>query len=424
MTSFAELKHFCALDWACDHHDVMVLDALGKQLATFRFEESAAGWTSFRERMRTYPAAGFAVETNRGWVIERLLEADLTVFPVPPQQAKAFRARFSTSGAKDDLFDAFALADALRVDGHLFRPLRPEDPLTQELRLLCRDEVVLIDERTAKIHQLTAALREYYPAALEAFEDWTAPSAWDFVLTFPTPKALQNAGRRKHEKFLHAHQLARSPERYRARLAAFAKAASFCGGPAATAAKSLLAVSMAKVLRTLEAQLNEYRKRIQELFDQHPDSFIFQSLPHSGAKLRPRLLSELGTQRDVFPDAPSVQCYAGTAPVTKRSGKSAWILFRRACNKHFRHAVHLWASEWITQPNWGQIYYRAHREKGCSHADALRRLGNRLLKILWRLWHDRKAYDPNVHQANQLKHGSWLLQLVPTPQLSTPKTEL
>jgi transposase len=424
MKSFSELTHFGALDWASQEHHAVILDSQGRTVESFRFEESAEGWASFRQRLRPFPALGFAVETNCGWVIERLLEAGLTVFPVPPKQAKAFRERFSSSGAKDDPRDALALADALRVDGQRWRPLRPEDELTQKLRLLTRDEVALIEERTAKVLQLKAALHEYYPAALEAFEDWVCESSWNFVLTFPTPQLLQAAGRRRHEKFLHANDLARSPERYEARLKIFARAAEFCGSPAVTEAKSLLAISFAKLLRQIETQLKEYRKRIQALFNQHPDHFIFSSLPHAAAKLRPRLLSELGTQRDVFPDSSSVQCYAGTAPVTERSGKSSWIHFRRACNKHFRHAVHLWASEWLVEPSWGKIYYQHHRDQGCSHADALRRLGNRLLKILWRIWYNRVPYNESIHQQNQLQHGSWVLQLSPATPIPYPKTEV
>jgi hypothetical protein len=101
-------------------------------------------------------------------------------------------------GNKTDHVGAWSLADALRVDGHGWKALAKEDPLVAELRLLCRDEVALIEERTALINQLqSAALREYYPAALEAFEDWTLPSAWAFVEAFPTPQALVSAGKRK-----------------------------------------------------------------------------------------------------------------------------------------------------------------------------------------------------------------------------------
>src|SRR5262249_19528912 len=154
-----------------------------------------------------YPALGVALETSSGPAVERLLQSGVTVFPIHPKSAKAYRERKSPSGVKTDRLDAWSLADSLRTDGHAWRALAPLDPLVQELRLLTRDEVSLIEQRTALINQLKQALNEYYLTALDAFDDWTVPYAWAFVDAFPTPEALVKAGRRRWEKFLHAHKL-------------------------------------------------------------------------------------------------------------------------------------------------------------------------------------------------------------------------
>lgn len=102
---------------------------------------------------------------------------------------------------------SLSFADALRTDGHAWRQLKPQDPRIKELRLLCRDEIDLIGQRTAFVNQLREALKEYYPAALEAFDDWTSPAPWDFIQQFSTPQALEKAGKRRWEKFLHTHRL-------------------------------------------------------------------------------------------------------------------------------------------------------------------------------------------------------------------------
>ena len=125
------------------------------------------------------------VETSQGVVIEQLLESGVSLYPISPVSSQAYRERKAPSGNKTDHVDAWSLADALRVDGHGWRTLAKEDPLVAELRLLCRDEVALIEERTALVNQLQSALHEYYPAALEAFEDWTLPGAW--LLSKPSP---------------------------------------------------------------------------------------------------------------------------------------------------------------------------------------------------------------------------------------------
>jgi transposase len=189
------------------------------------------------------------------------------------------------------------------------------------LRLLCRDEVPLIEQRTAFINQLRHALAEYYPRALEALEAWGWVSSWMFVQRFPTPQALKQAGKRQWEKFLHSRHLWRTESGPR-RLDLFAHGLDFCGSAPTLNAKSLLALSLVQMLLTIEQQLGQYRRRIEGLFGRHRDHDLFGSLPGAGSKLAPRLLSAIGDDRDRFGEGPQgLQCLAGTAPVTRRTGK-------------------------------------------------------------------------------------------------------
>ena len=415
------LTHFMGMDWAKDHHDIVVLNQKGQIELDLKIEHSAEGWRRLREKLGKLAGPDLSIvaatiETNCGPAVERLLELGCTVLPVNPKAAQRYRDRKAPSGTKTDRLDAWSFADALRTDGHAWRQLKPEDPKVQELRLLCRDEIQLIEQRTALVNQLQQALHEYYPAVLEAFDDWTLPSAWAFVERFPTPQALIKSGKRNWEKFLHTHKLYR-PQTYEKRMAIFANATEFCGGKAVTAAKSLLAVSLAKQLRVLQGQLKTYRKRIDELFKNHPDHDLFGSLPGAGEKLAPRLLSECGDDRDRFDNAQALQCYTGTAPISFQSGQMHKVKFRRACNKHFRAAVHLWADLSRHYCTWAQVYYQQKRQEGKSHACALRCLGQRWLKILWKMWQTKTPYNEQTHTRNQTQHGSWVIAMT---QLTTP----
>jgi transposase len=412
MKTFAELTHYAGLDWAKDHHDVVIVERSGKVVEELRFGHTAEGWQQWGERVKAYPALGVAVETSSGPVVEQLLASGVTVFALHPISAQRYRDRKAPSGTKTDRLDAWSFADALRTDGHGWKSLQPLDPHIQELRLLCRDEVELIGQRTALINQLQAAVGEYYPAALEAFDDWTLAGAWAFIEQFPTPQALVDAGKRKWEKFLHVQRLYR-PQTVERRVAIFARATDFCAGAAITRAKSRLALSLVKTLQALEKQLREYRQAIAKLFAEHPDHDLFGSLPGAGEKLAPRLLSELGDNRQAYDRPQSLQCVAGTAPISFQSGQLSRVKIRWHCNKHLRAAVHLWADLSRQSCTWAQAYYQAHRQKGQSHACALRCLGNRWLKILWKMWQTKTAYDSELHARNQKKHGSWLLQFQP-----------
>jgi transposase len=425
LVPFTELDHFAGFDWATQKHDVVVVNRQGQIVLTLAFPDTAEGWTELREKLAPFGQVGVAIETSRGPAVERLLALGLTVFPMNPMAAQRFRDRKAPSGVKDDVLDAWSFADALRSDGHDWRPLRPEDPQTQLLRMLCRDEIKLIEQRTALILQLKEALHEYYPAVLEAFDDWTSPAPWEFIVQFQTPQALARAGKRRLQNFLHAHRLYR-PGTVEKRMAIFARADQFASpSPAVTTAKSLLAVTLAKTLRTLEAQIKEYRRQIEEAFANHPDGGLFASLPCGGARLAPRLLGEIGSNREVFQTCEALQCYAGTAPITRKSGKGRpFVHMRRACNRVLRATLHLWSDESRKKCAWANAYYQQKKKKGLRHAQALRCLGQRWLKIIWRMWQNRMNYDEARHMQSLAKSGSWVLALTQTNAATTPKTAL
>jgi transposase len=416
--SWSELKLFAGLDWARQKHDLVAVDGQGRKQIELTIEETAEGWAALRDKLigqvgRDLSLVAVAVETNNGPAVERLLELGCRVYPLNPKAASRYRDRKAPSGGRNDQLDAWSFADGLRTDGQAWRALVADDPPTQELRLLCRDEVHLIRQRTALVNQLRQALVEYYPAALEAFEDWVSPGSWSFVERFPTSSALAKAGPRQWEKFLHSHRLYR-PETAAQRLAIFARAEAFCGSPAVTRAKSRLAVTLARQLQLLEQQLQEYREAIEALFGQHPDHDLFSSLPGAGDKLAPRLLGELGDDRQRFTEAQGLQCYAGTAPVSIASGHSKWVKLRRACNKRLRTAVYLWANLSRAKCVWAEVYYQRKRQEGKSHATALRCLGQRWLKILWRMLQDGRCYDEALHLRNMTERGSWTLTIATT----------
>ena len=414
MNNWKDLTHYAGFDWAKDHHAVVIVNAEGHIVADFEFAHSLEGWKIFAEKASAWPNLAVAIETSQGAAVDQLLQRKYNVYPVQPVAAQSYRQRKAPSGTKTDRLDAWGLADALRVDGQGWKQLQPMDPITQQLRLLCRDEVSLIEQRTALVNQLQQALAEYYPAAIEAFDDWTDAFSWEFVLAFPTPQLLVTAGKRRWEKFLHTHKLWR-PQTAEKRLKLFAQADQFKASEPIVRAKSQLAVSLCKLLCTLAQQLKLYRKNIEALFQEHPDHGLFGSLPGAKKVLAPRLLGAVGNDPDRYGSQQMLQCIAGTAPGSYQSGKINKVCIRWSCDKFLRHTVHLWSDCFRKASPWGQTYYQKKRDEGMSHACALRCLGQRLLKILFRMLKDRTPYDAELHARNQKKHGSWVIKLLNEP---------
>ena len=389
----AEARYWAGVDWGHEEHVVCVLDAQATRVSVFRVAHCPKGLQELVVRLRQYePLGGIAIESNRGMLIHALLQADCTVYPINPKLSSKWRKAWSVSGAKDDERDALVLAHGLIHQCQWLKALEPDTEPARELALLCEDEMRLIRERTRMVQRLKGTLRQYYPAALEWFKDWTSQSAWDFILTFPTPDSIARAPKKKVYGFLKSHGIGLSAKR-RALVEARGSATDWPSDEATTRAKSLLAVSVAKQLRALASALKEYRKRIEQQFETHEDREIFDSLPGPATKLTPRLACAFGTDRSRFDSAQSIQQLSGTAPVTNQSGKRKAVHMRRGCQKDFRCTLHLFAFQTIRQSSWSRAYYDLSRRRGQSHALALRNLANKWLKILYRMWQNRESYD-------------------------------
>jgi len=175
-------------DWAQDHHDIEVMDEAGNVLVRRRVPEGVAGIAQLHELIsRFLPEQGtdvevqVGIETGRGPWVAALIAAGYTVFAVNPLQASRYRSRHSVSGAKSDAGDAHMLADVVRTDAHQLRPAAGDSPAAGAVKVLARTHKTLIWERAAVVLRLRAQLREYFPAAVAAFEDLDAPDALELL---------------------------------------------------------------------------------------------------------------------------------------------------------------------------------------------------------------------------------------------------
>ena len=154
---------------------------------------------------------------------------------------------------------------------------------------------------------------------------------------------------------------------------------------------------LAKLLSQLVRAKQHELRSLQKLYEQHPDRFIFDSLPKAGTLTSSGLLVKLGEDRQRFPRASLVQALAGTCPITQQSGRKRRVSFRRACDREFRYIAQQWARLTINASPWASDYYQRIRPHCRSENHAYRCLANRWLAIVWKLWHDHLTYDETYH---------------------------
>jgi hypothetical protein len=393
------VRLFVGDDWAEDHHDIEVMDEAGTVLVKRRLPEGAAGMTQLHAligRFLPEDADGaevvIGIETDRGPWVAALVAAGYVVFPVNPLQASRYRQRHGVSGAKSDGGDAHMLADMVRTDSHQLRPAAGDSPEGQGIKVVARAHKTMIWDRTRATQRLRSQLREYYPAALEAFEDLDAPDVLELLGKAPDPDRARKLTRAQVAAALKRARRRDIAGKTDAILAALR--GGHLGQPAAlTAAYAATARSLIAVITTLNAQVKILEDQVRDHFGRHPDAEIYLSQPGIGAILGARVLGEFGDDPRRYVSAKARKNYGGTSPITRASGKKKVVAARFIHNDRLIDALMSWAFASLNASPGARAFYDEQRAKGLDHHDALRRLANRLVGILHGCLKTRTGYD-------------------------------
>lgn len=400
---------FVGDDWAEDHHDVEIQDDQGRRLARARLPEGIAGLSRLHELLAEHftdddvdPETGFVaqnvligIETDRGTWVSAMVAAGYQVFALNPVQVARYRERHGASGAKSDRGDAHVLAEIVRLDRAHHRPIAGDSPAVEGLKLVARAHQAFIWDRTRHFQRLRSALREFFPAALEAFPDLMAPDALELLERAPDPARAARLSRSKITAAL-TRARRRDADAKAEAIQAALRAPALRQNPAIEAAYAVIVTSAVQLIAQLNTQIGELQAVVAEGFGRHPDADIVTSQPGLGPILGARVLAEFGDDHDRYADAKARKNYAGTSPITRASGTRRIVLARYARNKHLADATHQWAFCALTASPGARAYYDAIRARGVSHHAALRQLGNRLVGILHGCLKTRTRYDENT----------------------------
>ena len=396
-------KVFCGIDWAERHHDIALVNEHGELLAKKRIHESVEGWQQLLDLLA---AAGdsadepipVAIETPRGLLVAALRATGRPVYPINPLAVARYRDRHTVSRTKSDHADAMILANILRTDAHVHRTLPADTDLARAITVLARAHQDAVWRRTKACNELRSLLREYYPAFLDAFADrrdhLASSEARAVLAVAPTPSSGARLTKTRLVAALRRGGRKRGVEDLAAQLQEALRAEHLRQAPMVEEAMGTAALAL---LATLDAEcvnLERLGEACTQAFAQHPDYEIITSFPGLGDLTGARILAELGDDRSRFADARSVKAYAGSAPVTRASGRSISITHRRVKNDRLAAAGWVWAFCAASHsPGAKQHYQRRREAHGDRHAAALRHLFNRVLGCLHQCLTTRQPYD-------------------------------
>ncbi|MFI1290633.1 IS110 family transposase [Streptomyces sp. NPDC020792] len=388
-------------DWAEDHHDVEVQDDTGRKLAAARVPEGVEGIARLHELVAKHGGEDLeaaevvvGIETDRGPWVQALIASGYQVYAVNPKQAARFKERYGTSGAKSDKGDAHALADMVRIDRAQLRPIAGDSEQAQAVKVVARAHQTLIWERTRAFQRLRSALREYFPAALNAYADLslTSTDALELLIKAPTPQAGAKLTRAQITAVLARHR-----RRCRDAKAATVQSAlreEHLGLPGpVTAAYAATVTAHARLMIALNEQIAELEGQVKAHFRAHPDAEIYLSMPGIGEITGGRVLAEFRDDPTRYASAKARKNYAGTSPITRASGKSRSVQARHVRNNRLADALQTQAFSTLNASRGAHRYYDKQRARDVGYNPALRQLGNRLVGILHGCLKSRTLYD-------------------------------
>ncbi len=348
---------------------------------------------------------GIALEVSWGALVETLAEAGFSVFSINAKQSDRFRDRHTAAGAKDDSRDALVLASALRTDPKSFKRVQVDDPSTIRLRELSRLDQELKNDLHRAANQLWEQLHRYFPQMLKLSSGADDPFVWALLIEAPMPAKAAKLKVSRVGQILKSHRIRRFTAD---QVVTILKEPSLQPAPGAAEAASEHVLLLLPRLALLNEQIRDVARRTAKLLKdfpqnadlngivpEHRDVDLLLSLPGLGQTIASTILAE--ASRPIRErDYDALRCYAGSAPVTKQSGKRRIVSMRRACSERVRQAVFHWSGRSIMVDSRSRQHYDRLRAAGHGHARALRGVGDRLLAVLTAILQSGRPYDASL----------------------------
>jgi len=396
---------FVGDDWAEAHHDVCLMNDAGEVLARRRVSEGLAGIGVLHELVADHAEdpndVVIGIETDRGLWVQALVAAGYQLYAINPLAVARYRDRHNVAGAKSDAGDAKVLADLVRTDRHNHRPIAGDSDEVGAIKVLARAHQNLIWSRTRQTNAMRSALREYYPAALVAFDDLASNDCLAVLAKAPTPQAGARLSIGQISAALKRGGRQRNIDRRSREIQHALRADQLTTSEMISDAFAATTTAAVSVIAELNRQIAKLEHTLTQRFEQHPDADIYRSLPGLGVILGARALGEFGDDPERYATAKSRKNYAGTSPLTVASGKKRAVLARHVRNRRLYDAIDHWAFCAISASPGFRAFYDHRRARGDLHHQALRALGNRLVGILHGCLQTRPHYDEHTAWAHR-----------------------
>lgn len=385
------------VDWGDSEHAYFVRDRQQNECVAGKIKSSAEGVHAWVRQLRERFPAGMiviALEQGRGSLIYTLMGYEfVSIVPINPRASHAYRESRRLSGISNDDLDAELICDFAIKHISELRVWQPDDEHTRRLRRLTETRRTLVDQRTGMTHAFSAALKEYFPQALQWFGGETSPLLREMLRRWPTLDVMRAASAEELTAVLRQMRCRKVAAKVEELMNNLAQATPLTRDAAIIETSAMYAQSLIATIEVLDQEVTRHDKTIAGVWESHPDHDLFASLPGAGPVMGPRLAAAFGHDRSRYSDAAEMQRYSGIAPAVEQSGKHLRVYARWSFPTFLHQTFHEFAATSLPHCAWARAFYQQQRERGAGHHQAVRSLAFRWIRVIFKLWKDGRPYD-------------------------------
>jgi len=384
---------WAGIDAGKNHHHCVVIDDTGKRLLSRRVANDE---TELLQLLGDVLALGevtaWGIDLADGGaalMIAALLNHGQNLLYIPGRVINRASEGYRGDG-KTDAKDAAIIADQARIRRDLM-PLRPDDELVTELKVLTGRRRDMVDDRTRAINRLRGHLNGIFPGLERELE---LPNVGPLVLLtgYQTPAAIRRTGVRRLTTWLRNRKV-RGAEQLAAKAVQAAEGQhTSVPGEKVTAQ---VVHSLAREVMALNEKIAETDKLIEGRFRQHRHAEVIVSMPGIGPLLGAEFLAATGGDMNAFDSADRLAGFAGVAPAPRDSGRISGNLHRpRRYSRRLQRVFYTSALISIRCCDESRRFYDRKRAEGKRHVQAVLALARRRVNVLWALLRDGRCYSP------------------------------
>jgi transposase len=381
----ALMRYFVGIDWADQKHDICILDSQGRILKEYVIGDDNVGYRDLHQTLQTLNGeVRLLLERPNGLLVDFLVQHRWPIYFIPPNISVLYRPRRS----KSDRGDAYLLAGLIWRNDPECRLVVQSSDLCRQLQQIVGIYDKLHREQQRLALQLRYQLKQYYPAVLTVFRKPQQPLTYAFLEAFPDPHQMRQTPLQTLEDFFTAQRY-----RYRERIAAhWTRLREEAPLSTNTAGYQAGVAAIVAIMQALDAQMRHLKREMSKLYHQHPDYAWLKTLPGLGDLNGARLLARLGDNRARFADPDTLRANAGTAPITRSSGKQHLVQFRKECSHPLRKIFYDVAMNSKAKSAWANDYFKSQLDRGHARtrADADGPTCQRAQFLSMKAWCDQK----------------------------------